>query len=165
VALLIAACSALGPSTSGSSVPPTHTPSSASSPMTGPGSPVATTSYPSSFAPVVDAAQVDGVWWVWDAAAGGPKHVTLDAAALTWRLGHGRYPGIERGRGTFTFAEGVLTWQEGWFDCAADAMGSYDLMLSADARWLTFLLVGDECQARQNDFATWPTWQRGLPPT
>lgn len=112
--------------------------------------------------PVRDDAQIDDIWWVWDAESYTPVHITFEPG--TWKIGQGPYPGSILREGTYTLGEGVLTWQEGWFDCAPDAMGSYEVLLSPDERWLSFLLVGDECPARLQTFATWRTWERGLPP-
>jgi hypothetical protein len=115
---------------------------------------------------VTDIAQIDDIWWVFDARPDvlGPNTINLDAAG-TWRLGHGPYPGQELGTGTFDLVDSVMTWHEGWFDCEADASGSYTLTLSADGRFLSFVPVEESCFERRNAFAMWRTWQRGKPPT
>lgn len=113
--------------------------------------------------PVSSDAQIDDAWWAWDAAAGQVLQLTFDPG--TWQLAQGSPPGSPLHAGTYTLAEGVLTWQEGWFDCDVGAMGSYEVLLSPDAGQLSFMLVGDECAARMDAFSAMRTWQRGAPPS
>lgn len=163
--LLMAACAAGGspPLASGPdriAPPASGTPGLAASPTQAPSA--ATDASPSPI-PVSAVTQIDGPWWASD-GADGPSQLTIDAAQQSWRTSVVGDRGGPSATGTFTFAEGVLTWQEGWPGCPANAMGSYELLLSADAQRLTFVVVGDECPARESHLRAWPTWLRGEPP-
>lgn len=145
---------------------PTPTPPPAPTPTPTP-TPIPTptpTRAPETPRAVTGLADIDDIWWVFDAQAGGPNTINFHGDG-TYRLAHGPGFGIEVGKGTFSVEGDVLTFDNGWFDCSADATGSYRLKLSGGGGFLTFTVIEDSCSERYVDtFHKWATWQRGRPP-